>query len=88
MPIYGSRQRPAWRVGAAWHALDRSVGRKRSRNRSRSGVCRADIAAANVLCTVETADRQHIEDLYRSLTAEGIRVLPIGVPVSDAPSTG
>ncbi len=47
-----------------------------------------DIAAANVLCTVETADRQHIEDLYRSLAAEGIRVLPIGTPVSDAPSTG
>jgi threonine dehydratase len=36
-----------------------------------------DIAAAHVLCTVETADRQHIEELYRLLAADGIQVLPL-----------
>jgi threonine dehydratase len=36
-----------------------------------------DIAAANVLCTVETADREHIEALYKLLAQEGIQVLPL-----------
>ena len=36
-----------------------------------------DIAAANVLCTVETADRQHVERLYKLLEQEGVRVLPL-----------
>jgi threonine dehydratase len=37
----------------------------------------ADITAANVLCTVETADRQHVEALHDSLTQAGIQVLPL-----------
>jgi threonine dehydratase len=36
-----------------------------------------DIAAANVLCTVETADREHIDALYKVLEQEGIRVVPV-----------
>jgi threonine dehydratase len=36
----------------------------------------ADLAAANVLCTVETEDREHIERLYRKLSEAGVRVLP------------
>jgi threonine dehydratase len=36
----------------------------------------ADIALAHVLCTVETADRNHVEELYRLLRAEGIGLLP------------
>ena len=36
----------------------------------------ADLAAANVLCTVETEDREHIERLYRKLSEAGMRVLP------------
>jgi threonine dehydratase len=35
-----------------------------------------DIAAANVLCTVETEDREHIVRLYQRLAEAGIRVLP------------
>ncbi|HEV3137134.1 MAG TPA: threonine ammonia-lyase [Pirellulales bacterium] len=36
-----------------------------------------DIAAANVLCTVETADREHIDTLYKVLEQEGIHVVPV-----------
>ena len=36
----------------------------------------ADIMAVNVLCTVETADRQHIAELYRRLSEAGLRVIP------------
>jgi threonine dehydratase len=36
-----------------------------------------DIAAANVLCTVETADREHIDALYKVLEQDGIRVVPV-----------
>ncbi|MBI3837802.1 MAG: threonine ammonia-lyase [Planctomycetia bacterium] len=36
-----------------------------------------DITAANVLCTVETADREHIETLYKVLEQEGIHVVPV-----------
>ncbi len=36
-----------------------------------------DVALAHVLCTVETADRRHIESLYELLAAEGIQVLPL-----------
>jgi threonine dehydratase len=35
-----------------------------------------DIAAVHVLCTVETADRDHIAKLYQLLAQEGIIVLP------------
>ena len=43
-----------------------------------------DIAAANVLCTVETADRRHIDELYQRLAKEGIRVLPLAPNGSSA----
>jgi len=33
-----------------------------------------NVAAASVLCTVETSDREHIERLYALLEAEGIKV--------------
>lgn len=36
-----------------------------------------DVTAVNVLCTVETADREHIERLYQSLAAAGIQVVPL-----------
>ena len=36
----------------------------------------ADITAVNVLCTVETSDRQHIAELYRRLAGAGVRVIP------------
>ena len=36
----------------------------------------ADLAAANVLCTVETADRAHVERLYEALRQAGIAVVP------------
>jgi threonine dehydratase len=49
-----------------------------------------DLAAANVLCTVETCDREHIARLYQSLADAGIRVTPHGAsngaPISVAPS--
>jgi threonine dehydratase len=32
-----------------------------------------NVAAVNVLCTVETRDQEHIEALYQKLTAAGIR---------------
>jgi threonine dehydratase len=35
-----------------------------------------DLFAVNVLCTVETADRQHIAELYRRLREGGIAVIP------------
>jgi threonine dehydratase len=35
-----------------------------------------DIAAAHVLCTVETEDREHIVAVYQRLAEAGIRVLP------------
>ena len=36
-----------------------------------------EITLAHVLCTVETADRQHVESLYRLLQDEGIEVVPV-----------
>lgn len=45
-----------------------------------------DIAAANVLCTVETADRAHIEVLYALLAKEGIQVLPLRPTPKPLPS--
>lgn len=36
----------------------------------------ADITAVNVLCTVETSDRQHIAELYRRLREGGVPVIP------------
>ncbi|HTU27555.1 MAG TPA: threonine ammonia-lyase [Pirellulales bacterium] len=38
-----------------------------------------DVAAAHVLCTVETADREHIARLYRLLADEGIEIVPAPV---------
>ena len=38
--------------------------------------CGPDVTAVNVLCTVETADRQQIAELYRQLEGEGIRIVP------------
>ncbi|HEY2883139.1 MAG TPA: threonine ammonia-lyase [Pirellulales bacterium] len=36
----------------------------------------ADVTAVNVLCTVETSDRQHIAELYRRLRDAGVPVIP------------
>jgi len=36
----------------------------------------SDLAAANVLCTVETADAAHIGELYAALRSAGIEVVP------------
>jgi threonine dehydratase len=36
----------------------------------------SDLAAANVLCTVETADREHVGRLYETLRQAGICVVP------------
>jgi len=44
----------------------------------------ADITAVNVLCTVETADRQHVAELYRRLAEAGVRVIPSSQPVEVA----
>ncbi len=35
-----------------------------------------DLAAANVLCTVETANRRHIERLFAALIEAGVQVVP------------
>ena len=40
-----------------------------------------DMAAAHVLCTVETADRHHIDELCQLLEREGIQVIPLRRPV-------
>jgi threonine dehydratase len=39
-----------------------------------------DIGAVNVLCTVETTDRQHVEQLYDLLRREGIPATPLRFP--------
>jgi threonine dehydratase len=44
-----------------------------------------DMASANVLCTVETADRKHIEELYTTLKREGIDVTPVQSSVPRPP---
>jgi threonine dehydratase len=36
----------------------------------------ADVSAVTVVCTVETRDRAHIEELYRCLEEERIRYTP------------
>jgi threonine dehydratase len=36
----------------------------------------ADVTAVNVLCTVETADRQHIAELYERLRTGGVPIIP------------
>jgi threonine dehydratase len=38
--------------------------------------CGPDISAVSVLCTVETADRQHIAELYRQLREAGFEPIP------------
>ncbi len=38
-----------------------------------------DVAAAHVLCTVETADRAHIERLFHALRSSGIQILPLAL---------
>lgn len=45
----------------------------------------SDITAANVLCTVETADREHIARLYRTLRDGGIQIIPISQGIELAP---
>jgi threonine dehydratase len=44
-----------------------------------------DVGAANVLCTVETSDRQHLEELYELLAREGIQATPLRFPLPAAP---
>ncbi|MEX0978432.1 MAG: threonine ammonia-lyase, partial [Pirellulales bacterium] len=39
-----------------------------------------DIGAVNVLCTVETTDRAHLEELYKLLAREGIPATPLRFP--------
>ena len=41
-----------------------------------------DLAAAHVLCTVETADQHHIDALYQLLEREGIQVIPLRAPAA------
>ena len=38
--------------------------------------CGPDVSAVSVLCTVETADHQHIAELYRQLREAGFEVVP------------
>jgi len=35
----------------------------------------ADVSAVNAICTVETRDRQHVRELYRTLRRHGIRLV-------------
>ncbi len=44
-----------------------------------------DIGAVNVLCTVETSDRQHLSELYELLAREGIQATPLRFPSPTAP---
>ncbi len=44
-----------------------------------------DIGAVNVLCTVETSDRQHLAELYELLAREGIQATPLRFPAPTAP---
>jgi len=44
--------------------------------------CGPDVSAVSVLCTVETADRQHIAELYRQLREAGFEVAPASASVS------
>jgi threonine dehydratase len=44
-----------------------------------------DVGAANVLCTVETSDRQHVEELYELLERAGIHASPLRLPPTAAP---
>ena len=45
-----------------------------------------DITAVNVLCTVETSDRQHIAELYNRLREAGVPVIPSSQLVEAAAS--
>ena len=38
--------------------------------------CGPDVSAVSVLCTVETADHQHIAELYRQLREAGFEIVP------------
>jgi threonine dehydratase len=42
--------------------------------------CGPDVSAVSVLCTVETADHQHIAQLYRQLRESGFEVSPSSAP--------
>jgi threonine dehydratase len=42
--------------------------------------CGPDVSAVSVLCTVETANRQHIAELYRQLREAGFDVVPAAAP--------
>ncbi len=46
-----------------------------------------DIGAVNVLCTVETSDRHHLQELYELLAREGIQATPLRFPAANAPSS-
>jgi threonine dehydratase len=41
--------------------------------------CGPDVSAVSVLCTVETADHQHIADLYRQLRDAGFEIVPASI---------
>ncbi|REK15779.1 MAG: threonine ammonia-lyase [Planctomycetota bacterium] len=47
----------------------------------------SDIGSVNILCTVETSDRQHLDELHRMLKREGIRTTPLPFP-EDPPPAG
>ena len=46
-----------------------------------------DIGSVNVLCTVETSDRQHLEQLHQRLAREGITIVPLQFAGETAPPT-
>jgi threonine dehydratase len=45
-----------------------------------------DIGQANVLCTVETTDRHHVEELYKLLAEEGISATPLRFATATSPA--
>ncbi len=46
-----------------------------------------DIGSVNVLCTVETSDREHLNQLHQLLAREGIAIVPLQFPGKTAPPT-
>jgi threonine dehydratase len=42
--------------------------------------CGPDVTAVNVRCTVETADRAHIAELYSQLRDAGVHIEPVSQP--------
>ncbi len=70
----GGLARLAHRIAASGASIQEIV-----HDRAFSG---SDIAAAHVLCTVETADRSQVDELHRVLRADGIEILPVQSPVN------